>query len=406
MTTAAGSWRYRAVDPAGRRERGVAEAESPLALTRTLQARGLVVLDVEPAPASGTRSAAGGPRFGARREVLELTRALSALLSAGVPLARALGTAGVITAGAMAGVLDDLRDRIGRGESLTAAFERHPRLFPPLYTGVVRAGERSGDLAGAFAALAAQLEREERFRARLLSAALYPLVLVAAGLAAVTVLVLFVLPRFAALLADTGAALPRSTAAVLGAADALRHRWPWLVAALAAAVALAALARNTESGARGAALVLLHLPGVGRLRRLTLAARFARVLGVLLGGGAPLLVALDEARQSLADPLARDEIGRVRARVRDGVALNAALAEGTLFPPLLPRLVAIGEESGRVEEFLARAADICEDRASRLLERLVALAEPAMIVLLGGVIAFVALSLLQAIYGVDASAFR
>ena len=119
-----------------------------------------------------------------------------------------------------------------------------------------------------------------------------------------------------------------------------------------------------------------------------------------------MLAALDDARLSLSDPLARDEIARVRSRVRDGVSLNAAIGEGALWVPLLPRLVAVGEEAGRLEEFLTRAADICEDKAARLIERLVALAEPAMIVILGAVIAFVALSLLQAIYGVDASAFR
>jgi general secretion pathway protein F len=405
MTAAtSGTWRWRAVDAAGRREKGVADAESPLALRRTLEERGLVVLDV--LPAARAAAAARGARGGSRQDVLELTRALGALLAAGVPLSRALGTAAAIVPGGMTDVVDDLRRRIARGDAMTAALEAHPRLFPPLYRGVVRAGERSGNLAGAFAALATQLERDARLRERLLSASIYPLLLAVAGLGAVAVLVLWVLPRFASLLAGTGAALPRSTAAMLALADFVREAWPVLLGAIAAIEFVVAAGGRTEAGRRARSSALLQAPGVATLRRLVLAARFARLLGVLLAGGAPLLAALDDAAQSLTDPLAHDEVARIRARVHDGIALNVAIAEGTLFPPLLARLVAVGEEAGQLEAFLGRAAEICEERAARLLERLVTIVEPLMIVLLGAVVALVALSLLQAIYGLDASAFR
>jgi len=110
--------------------------------------------------------------------------------------------------------------------------------------------------------------------------------------------------------------------------------------------------------------------------------------------------------ESLDDPLARDEVARIRSRVREGAALRSALAEGDLFPPVLTQLVAVGEESGRLQEFMLKAADILEERAERAVQRLVALAEPAMIVIFGGVVGFVALSLLQAIYSVNAGSFR
>ena len=403
-TTAATTYAYRAVNAAGRRERGTAEAESVSALSRSLEARGLIVLDVGIAPAA-VRPASMA-RGGRRADVLELTRAMAALLGAGVPLAKALGTATAITHGATTEAVEDIRARIARGDSLTDAIASHPRLFSTLYVGVVRAGERSGNLPGSFAALATQLEREERLRARLLSASIYPLILTVASVAAVVVLVLFVLPRFAELLEATRATLPRSTATLLAIADGVRGTWPALTGVAALTVAGVMLGLGTDTGRRLGAGMVLRAPIAGTLRRYTLAARFARVLGVLLAGGAPLLIALDDALQSLADPLAREDVARIRARVRDGMALNAAIAAGTLFPPLLARLVAVGEEAGRLEEFLTRTADICEDKAERLLQRLVALIEPALIIGLGGLVAFVALSLLQAIYGVDASAFR
>lgn len=163
---------------------------------------------------------------------------------------------------------------------------------------------------------------------------------------------------------------------------------------------------RTEAGTRAIADLLVRAPVVGTLRRNILASRLARLLSVLLGGGAPLLTALDDTFDSLSDPLARDEVARVRARVREGRSLHGALAEGSLFPPVLARLVAVGEESGSLRAFLERSAELCEERAERTLERLVTFIEPAMIVAFGILIAFVALSLLQAIYGVDATTFR
>ena len=406
MTTTARAYTYRAVNAAGRRERGTVEAENPAVLTRTLEARGLIVLEVDAEAASSNGATTSSRGSGRRADVLELTRAMAALLTAGVPLARALSTVTAITRGPTTAAVDDVRSRIARGDSLTAAIACHPHLFSTLYVGVVRAGERSGNLPGSFEALATQLEREERLRSRLLSASIYPLILIVASMAAIAVLVLLVLPKFAELLENTRATLPLSTATLLAIADAVRGSWPAIVAGMALAFTAVSIAVRTESGRRAGAGLILRTPIAGTLRRYTLAARFSRILGVLLAGGAPLLIALDDALQSLADPLARDEVARIRARVRDGMALNAAIAAGTLFPPLLARLVAVGEEASRLEEFLTRTADICEDKAERLLQRLVALAEPAMIIGLGGLVAFVALSLLQAIYGVDASAFR
>ena len=398
------SFSYRAVDAAGRRVRGVTEAASVGAVTRELEARGLVVIEV--ADASAAPLVAGGPRGGSAQEVLEATRALAALLAAGVPLARALTIGASIVPSRIAATLDDVRVRISAGSSLADALARHPRTFSPLYRGVVRAGERGGELAEAFASLSKQLEGEARLRSRLLSATIYPGLLAVAGMIAVSVIVLFVLPRFAELLEGAHAELPRSTAALLAISHWLKGAWPLVLGAALLATAGGAAASRTEGGQRAIATLLLRTPLVGTLRRDVLAARFARLLAVLLGGGAPLLRALDDTFDSLADPLARDEVARVRARVREGRSLHGALGEGALFPPVLARLVAVGEESGQLRGFLAQSAELCEERAERTLQRLVTFVEPAMILAFGVLIAFVALSLLQAIYGVDATTFR
>jgi type II secretory pathway component PulF len=163
---------------------------------------------------------------------------------------------------------------------------------------------------------------------------------------------------------------------------------------------------RSEEGKRTASVILDLLPVARSLRRDLLAGRYARLVGVLLGGGAPLLGALEDAEGSLADPVARQEAERIRGQVREGSAFHGALGQSGFFPDLLGQLVAIGEESGKLEEFLLKAAEIFEDRSDRTLQRLVTLAEPGMILVFGGIIAFVAFSLLQAVYSVNAGTFR
>ena len=393
---------YHAVDLTGKRLRGRAEAATPAALTRTLEDRGLVVLEVD-----ATDSAQeGGFGFGRRREVLEVTRALAALLPAGMPLAQALGAASGVASGEVREALQQVRARVERGDTLSTALTAHPRLFSPLYVGLIRAGERSGDVDSAFGRLADQLERDEQLRGKILSAAIYPLLLATVGSIAVTVLLMFVLPRFVELLEGSGASLPRSTAFLLALSGGLQRYWPMLLVALGGLAAAAVWARNTDEGRRMWARFLLGVPLVRTLRRYALAARFARLTGVLLGGGAPLLTALDDTVESIGDPVARDDVVRIRTRVREGASLRQAISDGPLFPPLLAQLVAVGEEAGRLREFLLKAADIFEDRTERSTQRLATLAEPAMIVVFGIIVAFVALSLLQAIYGINAGSFR
>ena len=301
--------------------------------------------------------------------------------------------------------LSTVRDRVARGEPLATALAAHSEMFPPLYFGLVRAGERSGDLAGAFTRLATQLEREDELRSKLLSAAIYPALLAVVGTTAVLVLLLFVLPRFAGVLEGSGAHLPRSTQLLLTASAGAKHNWFLFLLPPIGLAAAATWVQTSREGARAWATTLFALPMIGTLRRDQTAGQFARMMSVLLMGGAPVLSALDDAAASLSDPVTQDDVVRVRARVREGVAIHAALADSIIFPPLLAQLAALGEETGKLEEFLRKAAELFEQRTERLTSRLVALAEPAMIIVLGIIVGAVALSLLQAIYGVNAGSF-
>jgi general secretion pathway protein F len=399
------SFAFSVATRAGARHRGIREASTAESLAESLRSEGLFVLDVAPSAAgAGMRGDRVARR--ARRDLLEITRALASLLPAGLPLPKALDAAARMGGEASASILAEVRGRVERGERLSAALAAHKEVFPPHYIGLVAAGERGGDIAGAFTRLSEQLEREAAIRGRLISAAVYPLVLAIAGGAAMLVLLLVVLPNFARLLSDAGTRLPPTTALVLAISGTVRRFWYVIpIVVVAAIVGLEAL-RSRPQGRLLIAQFIARLPLVGNLVRDIAAARFARLTGTLLAGGAPLLAALENATASLGSPLAEGAATRARSSVREGGSLNAALAREDAFPPLLAQLAALGEESARLDEFLLKAATLFEERTARTVQRLVALAEPAMIVVFGGIIGFVALSLLQAIYSVNAGSFR
>ncbi|MBX9927728.1 MAG: type II secretion system F family protein [Gemmatimonadaceae bacterium] len=391
---------YRTITATGTRATGSVAAPDAEALRAELEARGLTVISVEPRTVSWTGSTVSAAALE------DAMRSVAALLAAGLPIARALDTTASAAPPALAAMLGDVRGRVERGEAIADACAAQTGLLSAAALGVLRAGERAGALDTAFARVAEQLERSSALRSRLLSAAIYPMILLVAGGAAVFVLLLFVLPRFADLLGGADAPLPRSTALLLAAANAARSAaWaaPFALAVIAAAVMWL---RISAAGRLAWAQLLVATPGVGALRRDLLASETAGLLAMLLRGGTPLLAALDDTARSLSDPLARAAVDNARERVRTGASLHDGLRSETVFPPLFSTLVATGEQAARVSEFLDRAAVLFATRTTRRLERLIALAEPAMIIVMGVLVGGVALSLLQAIYAMNPAALR
>ena len=398
---------YRAVTTEGRTLQGVEEAVSIPALERVLSGRGLYPLDV--APARGREESGDRPRgwlVGRRVDAAEGITTLAALLDAGLPLERALEVAGRGAARADVGTAwEAVRRQVREGGRLADALVQHPRCFPPVAVGLVRAGERGGHLAEAVRRLAEHLERERALRAKLLSAMIYPLLLIGVGAAALTALLLFVIPRFVELLADAGTELPTSTRALLASASFLGRFWPlMLIGMVAGAGALVAWYR-TPSGRLQAHTLLLRLPLIGALRARRATSQLARTLATLLAGGLPLVPSLEIAAETTGDAAVAADVHATREAVRRGETFSAVLRRGRAFPYAFVRLSEVGEETGQLEVLLERAAGLMESELERRMERLVALLEPALILLFGLAVGFVTLSLLQAIYGVHAEGF-
>lgn len=359
------------------------------------------------APPSGVRKGARPPAWsgwmrGSRRsDMIGAVRYLATLTASGIPLDRALGTVARVTSRSDVGVaVETARARVRAGVRLADAFAEQPAVFPRAVVGMTRAGERGGHLPEALTRLADQLEREQALRSRLVSAMLYPIVMLGVGSVAVAVLLLHVLPHLVAVLEDAGAALPASARALIAAGALLGEWWPVLLAMLVATLVILAAYRRSDEGRRAIHALLLRLPVVGPLRQQLASARLGRSLASLLRGGLPMLSALDIATDAIVDHVAAEELRRARETVRAGGRLAPALRQGRAFRYMFLQMAEVGEEGGRLTEMLERGAAAMESELERGIERLLRLLEPMMIVLFGAVVGFVAFALLGAVYSV------
>ncbi|HEX2092406.1 MAG TPA: type II secretion system F family protein [Longimicrobiaceae bacterium] len=396
---------YRATDARGRTLRGAEEAASADAVQGLLARRGLFPLEIHP-PGDGAVRRRRALFVSRRTDVTDFITTFAALLQAGLPLDRSLevgvrGTARPDVAAAVAAA----RQRVREGGRLADGLAEPPGLFPPVAIGLIRAAERGGHLDAAVGRLAGYLERERALRARVTSAMIYPLLMLTVGGGAMVVLLLFVLPRFVALLQDSGGRLPRSTAVLIGASQVLTRGLPFLVAGAVALVAAVAALRSSERGRERMDSLLLRVPLLGALRARHATARLASTLSTLLAGGVPLLAALEIACGTTGDAAIAADVRAARDAVRRGGSFSGALGRGRAFPYAFVRLAEVGEETGQLDTLIERAGILLETELERRLERSVALVEPALIVVFGCVIGFVALALLQAIYGIHAEGF-
>ena len=403
MPTGATSLRYhyRAATAEGRVVEGELRAPSRQTALEELRRQRLYPVTIsEVAPATAKR----GPSLGRRAAVTLWTRTAAVLLGAGVPLDRALAfTAAQAGHDGLAEALKQVRRQVQGGGSFAEALAAHRSYFPPLVIAMVAAGEASGSLDVVFEQLAAHLEEGAELRSQVRSALLYPALMAVVATLGVTVLLLFVVPRFTVLLEDVGGALPLSTRILVGLSDVLAGWW-WLFLLLAAGAAWAIRAALLAPESRRAwHRRRLRWPWVGELELRYATAQFTRTLGLLLHSGAPMLTALRVSRAAIPNLAIAAGVDRATAEVSEGGALAPAL-QGTL-PPVAIQMLAVGEESGRLEELCARVAESYDAEVRRALRALVALIEPAMILAFGLLVGFVALAMLQAIYSINATAF-
>ena len=402
-------FRYKAATLDGEVLEGELDARSQDAAVRRLQDQGYVPVLAEEVTAGAPVRRAGLWRRRARitdRELGLLTTELAALLGCGLALDRALDMlSGFSRERAVGDVLSDLHTHVRRGADLSVAMGHHPGVFSRAYVNMVRAGEASGTLHLALERVAEYLERARRLRETLVSALMYPALLLAFCVISVSVILGVVIPKISDMFSDAGQELPALTRAVV-LAGSIVHEWWWAIGGCCAGAWLYARWRLRDPAVRASRdRRLLALPYLGDLISKHEAARFTRMLAVLMRGGVPLLEALNLARQSVSNRAVDLALRRVARSVRQGRGLARPLLEAGVFPRLPVNLLQVGEESGNLESMLVKAADLCDRDVYVSLKRTVDIVGPLLILALAVLIGTIVMSVLVAVLGVNELAF-
>ena len=384
-------FRYRAARSDGAIVVGVIPAASTSQATELLTERGLFTVGV-------LEEEAERRPIASRRDLAIAFQSIAALVSAGVPLEKAIGASEHLTRGTLRDTLIVARTGLREGKALGVALASGRGVVPEVVLGMIRAGERGSQLGIALNQVATLLEQEADLVERVRQALLYPLLLAVVGTASVLVIGTVVVPRFAEVLRDIGQQLPLATRMLLAGSSFISHFWILLIG-LTAVFAWAGVEWvRRPAGRRRLDEALLSLPAVGRVRLALATARVTSALGGMLRAGIPLLAALDAAGDAAGDVAVAARLKRARERVSQGAPIAASLErEGAISTSAL-QLVAVGESSGRLGEMTLRAGNLAAQEAERGLRTVVTILEPTLIVAFGIVVAFVAAALLQAVY--------
>ncbi len=388
------AFEYVAVDGHGRRQKGIISADSPRSARRELRLRDLMALDVIPVSEKAATASRIGGRISDKQRVL-LVRQLSVLLQSGLPVEQALAAAAEDAATPQTQrVLHAIKTEVTEGGRLADAMAVTPKAFPPLVRSVVAAGEVSGRLGDVTERLATYLERSHQLRQKVQAALIYPAVLGVMAAGMIIAMMLFVVPRLVEQFDLFDADLPLITRLVIGLSETLQSHGLWIAVGLAMLAVAVARAIRLPAIRRSLDRYSLSIPVVGPLNRTVCAGRFARVFATLSGSGATVLEALGGAKGAAGNLVFSDAADQIAERVREGGSFASALKATGVFPPMMVHMVSSGEAGRDIPGMMTRAADFLDAEFETGSATLLSLLEPLIIVVLGGLVGLIVLSVM------------
>ena len=388
-------YQYQAFDQAGVLRKGSEDAVSESDLRQRLRSQQLYPKEIR---VSRNTSRSFLPKRGTnyKRALTLFTRQFEVLMDATIPYDKALQL--IIEQTENVGfkeILAEVRARVVEGGSLADALQLYPKIFPEMYISMIRSGENSGNLGTILKRLADYYETQERLRGRLKSAMIYPAFMLVFSLLVVVFMVTYIVPKITQIFASKGTLLPLPTRILMGLSDFMVHSWYLVLIGLIILIFGFSAFLRSEFGKKVLQQLQLKAPLIGPLMQKVLIARFCQTLGTLLGSGVDLKTALEISRHVVVNQLLIEQLNKMIIEVNNkGIPLSAAMGRTGYFPDYVQHVVAIGEEAARVDELLERVANRMQEEVSRLLEGLTALLQPTMIVLMGGIVGFIALSVL------------
>ena len=394
-------FRCRLGTPGGEILEGIYVADSEDRLRRELEEKGLYILSLQRRTGLQTAVRLGSGRRGRvkRQEFVVFNQELATLLKAGMPLVQSLDILRQrISNVSFKAALDAVYEKVKAGTSLSDAFSEHGTMFPPVYSASLMAGERSGNLDSVIRRYVAYEKVIGTVRKRTISALIYPAILVTMMIVLIGIIVLKVVPEFSAFYGNFGKDLPLSTRIIVGVSNAaVSNIWLVLIGVVAIVAGVAAWVRRPAQQP-GFHRFLLTLPWLGQTLRKFATAQVARTLATLLGGGIPLVNAIEIAGRSMSNRHLSRQLDEVRRRVQEGQGFAMALREQGTFPDVAVKMVEVGESTGALQEMLNSLADFYDEEIETEVTRFISLVEPVLLVIMGIIIAVVVLALYMPLF--------
>jgi len=391
---------YEAVDNKGRTLKGAMEADSEQLVLAKLHEQGLHVVRVEQQrEKTKLFGGFGKPKKPKLQALVVFTRQFATMIDAGIPILRCLDILHTQTKdAALKNALDSVRKDVKSGMALNEAMEKHPLVFSDLFVNMIRAAEVAGILDQILDRLATFLEKDLEVRQKIKSAMMYPVMVLVFSFLVLVALFMFVLPKFKEIFASMNVEMPAMTKFLFSASDFLIGYW-WALAGLAIGMVfvLKAYIRKPK-GKYQYDWLKLRFPIFGELVLKLAVARFARTLGVLVSSGVPLMRTLEIVGQTSGNQVLAHAIEGTRQSIREGQPLSAPFAATGLFPAMVIHMMDIGEESGRLSEMMVKIADFYEQEVDATIKGLTSMIEPLLIVFLGGVVGFIAISIMMPMF--------
>jgi type IV pilus assembly protein PilC len=409
MGTAA-TFAFEAVDLSGAPTSGEIEAESKAQVAEQLRQRGLVVLDVnEKSTPINVEDVFRRFKGVPMRDLSVASRQFATLVSSGMPMLRALGTLEEQTEDPeISEAIDSVRRDVEAGAGLAQAMERKPRVFDRLYRAMVRSGEQSGRLEEALDRTATHIEKIDNLRREVKSALMYPALVFSAAIAAMLGIVAFVVPVFVGIFEELAeenpeekAELPMMTQITVGVSNAITGYWYIVFPAFALLIYLGFRWRGTEQGRAAIDRLKLRIPfKIGDVVQKLALARWSRTFSGSVSSGVPILQAIQITGETSGNIVVEEAMEDVYESVKRGGSIAVPLAQHEIFPPMVSNMVAVGEETGQLEDMLTKVADFYEAEVDAKVKALTSLVEPILIVFIGAVVGFIVISMYLPIFSI------
>ena len=389
-------YRYSALGSNGQTVTGIRQAESTEALTAELLEIGLILLKARSSFTSFGQLFSSSGRAG-KKELRDFTQHMSTCLSAGIPAVSALADFQELSKGTFGEVVSDIRGDVSSGTAIDEAFARHPQIFSTVYLAMLSAGQNSGNLDEAFEELVSYLEWNENLKSQMSQALIYPTMLLVGIIGLMMLMMLFVIPRFETMFEDVDFELPTLTVKVMAMGNFMVDWWWLIFGSIAVATVALKMYFRTDEGAYKRDKFLLKVPVLGSFIQKIALSRFSKSFALIFASGLDLLRLLDLMKGVVGNEVMARQLTTIRNRVATGETLSESFADADVFPPLIQRLISVGEKTGSLDHSLMRASQYLDKEIPRDLKKAFTVFEGIIIAIMGVVVCIAAMSLLMPI---------